>query len=810
MLEGMLRNIRWATRGLRRTPGFAVTTILTLALGIGLSTAVFTVAQALLLRRLPVLDQDRLVVVWGETRDGSFAHYPVTVDDAREFARRTVSLERVAFYAYEGATPKPVREGDRISRFGQALVSGDFFDVLGTPPLLGRALRPEDDVAGAAPVVVLSHGAWQRRFGGDPDVIGRELLMHETGVAYTVVGVMPRGLDYPAGADYWAPLIPAKTGPDTDASGAAVDLIGRLAGVASPANTRDELTAYFGRISSPVWQRDLRGIVHTLPRLILGDTRPALIVFMAASALLLLITCINVADILVVRGLGRMRELAVRSALGASHGQVFVQLLTENLLLAIAGGASGLIVAAGAVRSFVTLAPAGLPRLDEIRLDWLTLLGAMAITAFAMLIFGLAPAFMTSHSPLQRILRSDARQSPSRRSRRATEGLVAGQVALALIVLSLAGLLAKSLLRLERAELSLDPSRLLIGELALRYELYDDKDSQRALMETISERLRALPGILAVSPVVAVPFSGPAGWDGRPTAEGQSAEEAAANPMLNMEVVSPDYFEALGMRLVRGRGFTDADREGSGPVVIVSQSMARHYWPNVDPIGKRLSMGPSLDGLFTVVGIVPDTRYRTLREARPSIYFPLRQSFFPYVPMNLAIRTSGPPARLVPAIRRAIAESSAGVALASAVPFDAFLERPLAQPRLNALLLVVFAAAAAALAAVGLFGVVTTMVRQRTRELGVRLALGATPPQLSRLVMRRGLGIAVSGMAAGLIGALIANRLMANMLYEVSPADATTLAAVSGFLLCIAMIAAMIPARSTTRIEPLAALRGDA
>jgi putative ABC transport system permease protein len=781
--EGMTRNLRWAMKGLRRTPGFTAMSILTLALGIGLSTAVFTVAQAMLLRRLPVLDQDRLVVLWGETRDGNFDNYPVTVADVREFARRSVALQQVAFVAYEGATQKPVREGDQISRYRQSLVSGDFFDVLGVRPLLGRALRPDDDIVGAGPILVLSHGVWQRRFGGSPEIVGRQLLMHETGVTYTIVGVMPEGLDYPAGTDYWAPLIPAKSRPGTDADGAAVDMIGRLADGASVADARNELTAFLGRPESPDWQRNLHGVVHTLPRLVLGETRPALLVFIAAAALLLLITCVNVADFLIVRGLGRMRELAVRSALGASRAQVFAQLLSENLLLAMAGGAAGLLVATGAVRAFIALAPAGLPRLTEIRPDSFTLAGAIGITTVALLAFGIAPALMASHSPLQQTLRSDARQS--------------------------AGLLAKSLNRLERAELAIEPSRLLIGELALKYDLYDDKESQRTLMQTISERLAGIPGIRAVSPVVAVPFSGSGGWDGRPTADGQSPEEAAANPMLNMDVVDPGYFEALGMRIVRGRGFTDADREGSGQVVIVSQSTARYFWPNDDPIGKRMSMGASEDESFTVIGVVPDTRYRELREARPSIYFPLRQSFFPYVPMNLAIRTNRPPAELVPAIRRTIAAAAPGVALASAVPFGTFLERPLAQPRLNALLLVVFATAAAALAAVGLFGVVTTMVRQRTRELGIRLALGATSRELRRMVMRRGLGIAATGMAAGLIGTLVANRLLRGLLYETSPADVPTLAAVCGLLLGIAMVSALIPAHSTTRIEAVSALRVD-
>src|SRR6266699_3509809 len=766
-MERLLQNIRLGIRSLRRTPGFALTAIVTLALGIGLATAVFTVVDALLLRRLPVRDQDRLVVLWGQAPDRAF-DYPLRLDEAREFARRTRSLAQVAFFGYEGAWPMPIRDGERIARLRGAIVSGEFFDVLGVQPSLGRALHAADDVIGAAPVLVLSYAAWQRRFGGDPKVLGRQIVMFGNGVAYTIVGVMPQGLDYPRGADMWRPLVPARTRPGTDSTVADVEVIGRLRPGAIAAHARAELTAFYGRPEGSPWDRDMRGVVHTLPRLVLGETQPALIAFAAAAGLLLLITCINVANLLLVRGLARVREIAVRSALGAGRGQVIVQLLTENALLALAGGALGLAVAAGAVRIFVAFAPAGVPRLDEIQVNATVLVGAVAITSIAMLIFALAPAVITSRVELERALRSDPRHSAGRRSRRATEAMVAGQLALALLVLSAAGLITRSFIKLEREELSFEPSHLLIGDLTLRCDRFDTAAKQRALLERLLSQVRAIPGVRAASPVVAVPFSGSGGWDGKPQAEGQSAEQAAANPMLNMEVVTPDYFETLGIPVRRGRVFTDADREGAPPVVVLSESAARHYWGSDDPIGKRLRMGENFEQTATVVGVVPDTRYRDLRDARASIYHPLRQSFFPYMPMNLAIRTSGPPAELVTTIRRVIAETEPGVALASAAPFGTYLEGPLAQPRLNALLLAVFAGAAVTLAAVGLFGVMMTTVRQRTRELGVRMALGATARDLRRMVMGRGLAVASAGAMLGLLGALLANRFLAAMLYEVT------------------------------------------
>jgi putative ABC transport system permease protein len=800
--------IRIAIRSLRRTPAFSIPAILTLAVGIGLSTAVYTVANALLLRRLPVRDQDRLVVLWGETRNHRFDHYPVTLASGREFSRRTRSLQHVAFYTYEGASPTAIQEGPELSLMRRSRISGDFFGVLGARPILGRSLGLEDDVVGAAPVVVLAHGAWQRVFRGRLDIVGRQIVSHENGVAYTIVGVMPPGLEFPPGVDFWAPVMPSAASlgaGDTDPIG--VDVIGRLAPGATAANARDELSEFFRRPEASVWSRDLVGVVHAFPQLVLGDARPAVIAFTAAVGLLLLITCINVANLLLVRGLARVREIAVRSALGASRGRVMAQLLIENAILAITGGALGVGLAAALVRSFVAFAPGGVPRLEEVRLNGGALAAAMGITGLAMLLFGLAPAMMTSRVELQAVLRSDARQSAGRRSRRAAEVLVAGQVALALLVLSAAGLIARSLIKLERADLSLQPSGLLIGELALRFDQYNDVAKQLALLEKLVPELRAIPGVRAVSPVVAAPFT--TGWSGRPGAEGQSPEQAARNPVLNMELVGPEYFAALGIPLLRGRVFTDQDRAGGPPVVMLSKSAARYYWPGGDAIGKRLAMGGELKQMLTVVGVVPDTRYRDLRDARPSIYFPLRQTFFPFAPTVLAIRTSNTPEDLVPAIRRAVAASASGVALGNVAPFDIFLDQPLAQPRLNALLLVVFAGAAVALAAIGLFGIMASMVRQRTRELGVRMALGASAGDVRRMVLRRGLTIAATGMAAGLLGAFAANRLLRAMLYEVSPTDGVTLALVAALLFAVAMVATFIPARSSTRIDPMIALRAE-
>ena len=819
----LAHDIRLALRGVRRAPAFAASVVLTLALGIGLATAVFTIANAVLLRRLPVADQDRLVVLAGRTADGRTDDWPLSVEDGRAFARDTRTLARVTFFGYEGAVPKPVRaEGvavggggpdgaparaaGEITRLRRALVAGDYFAVLGATPVLGRTLRPEDDVAGAPPVVVLSHRAWRERFGGAPDVVGRRLTYVDDGVAATVVGVMPPGLDWPRGTEMWAAVRAAL--PPTALPYVSQHALGRLAAGATPERARAEMTAFFRRDAAPPPLKTLTGVVHTLPDRVVGDTRPAVLVFAAASALLLVITCVNVANLLLVRGLARGREVAVRSAIGARRGRIVAERLTEHGVLAAAGGALGVAVAALAVRAFVALAPARLPRVDEVRLDGPALVGAVGITAVAMLLFAVAPAVVAVRVAPAAALRSGTRVGQSRGARLAGEGLVAGQLALALLVLSAAALLGRSFVRLERADLAFDASRLVVAELALRADRYATAEQQRALLDQLVPQVAALPGVRAVSPVVSPPFAGSAGWDGRPRREGQSREEAAANPTLNMEVVAPGYFAAFALPARRGRVFTADDRAGAPAAVVLSEAAARAYFPDGDAVGRRL-VAVAGEGLATVVGVVPDTRYRELREARATIYFPLAQSQFPFAPTTLAIRTSGAPETLVPALRRVVAEAAPGVEVASAAPFGRYLDAPLAQPRLNALLLAAFAGAAVLLAAVGLFGVMATAVRQRTRELGVRQALGATPRDLGRLVLGRGLAVSAVGAAAGVGGALAVNRLLAGLLYEVSPTDGATLAAVALGLLVLGGVASAVPARAGARVDPVRALRAE-
>ena len=647
IFDTIRRDLHVGVRGLRRTPSFTIATVLTLALGIGLSTAVFTVANTLLLEPLPVHDQQHVIVLWGRSLDGKYDNVPLIGDEHQEFQTAARALARVAFVAREGALIVPATVGGATMQLHRSLVSADLFAVLGTHPLLGRELRAEDDARGAAPVAMLSYTGWQRRFGGDPRVVGRHFQLPRTGADVTIVGVMPQGLDYPRGTDFWTPIIPATSAPGSDHPFREVDVVGRLAPGASMTVARDELTAFFSRDGAPPIQHGVHGVVHTLPELVVGDAKPAVLIFAAAAALLLLITCINVANLLLIRGVGRGREIAVRVALGASRGRIARQLLTESVVLAAAGSSVGAALAAASLRAFIALAPADVPRLDEIHVGAAMLGHATLIGMIATALFGVAPALIATRRDIEAALRSGSRQSASRTVRRATEALVVGQVALALMILSCAGVVARSLFALEHVTLAYDSSNLLLADLTLRRGQFDGREKQSALLDRLLPQIAAIPGVAAVTPVGNVPFSG-AGIDGLPMLEGQTQRDAAKNPFVNMEAVEPSYFATLGVPVAEGRGFTDADRATAPLVLVVNQSLARRFWPGESAIGKRFATRHAAHRRRRRARrAIPRPAYR---RGRRCIYR-LRQSPFPFAPMTLAIRTRGPSDAIVAALR---------------------------------------------------------------------------------------------------------------------------------------------------------------
>ena len=804
-----LQQFRLTIRSLARAPLFALTATLTLALGIGLSTAVFTIAEGILVQRLPVANEERLILLWGKTRDGRMANWPVTLDDVRTIVRASHTLDAVAFFPFRGATPVPIRVGDRVQSVQLALVSGNYFDVLGARPVLGRALRPDDDLPGARPVMVISNRVWQERFGGDSTVIGRSITTVEAGRAHTIVGVMPPGLEYPRGAELWAPLIAYSSANGFhDIVIRELDMLARLHASASASQARAELNAYFRHPDASGARRNLVGVTHAFSHEVLGDTRPALLLIAVAAAMLLFISCVNVATLLLIRALGRAKELVVRSALGASRARLVSQSLGESMVLSLAAGLVGMAFAVIAVRAFVALAPARTPRLDGVAVSGTTLLAAIAVTALAVLVSGSAPALFAARVDANQVLRAGTRSTGSRRARTMLEGMVMAQIAVAVVTLMGAGLTARSFIRLATADLSFRTDHLLIAPLTVTTTALPDPTRVRADLDVALRRLRALPSVQAVSLAFATPFvGGGGGIDGTLSLPRDSGDPGRSNPILNLEVASPEYFSTLGVPILRGRAFSDADVQGSTRVVIVSTSVARHYWPGEDPLGKRLV---GSDGEVTVVGVVPDTRYRDLRTARWSAYFPARQlPFGPMAPTTLVMRSNDPPATLLPHVRRALEETSPGLSLVNLTTVDALLDEPRSSARLNAMVLGLFATAAASLAALGLFAIIAAMVRQRTHELGIRMALGANATDIRALVVGRGLGLTLIGGAVGAAGALAASRLLTALSSELQPTDVLTLLGVVASMMLIALLASAVPAQWSTRIDPVIALRAD-
>lgn len=808
--EVLRQDVRYGGRALRRTPGFTLAAVLTLGVGIGAATAMFSVLDAVLLQPLPVAAEEEVLVAWRhDPRRDHFSHVPFDSRALEELERASRTLAGVAGVDYSGAWPRALRDGSETIMAPGALVTGDFFGVLGVEPVLGRALRPGDDRAGAEPVMVVSHAFW-RRHGSDPGILGRRWRLD--GRSHAVVGVMPPGFEYPRGAELWAAFAPAVAASPQGAH-MMLDLVGRLRPGATASQARQELDGWIaagdGELPAPL--RGMRSMVTPLPELLLGQVRPVVLLLGAAVGLLLVIACVNVAGLLLVRASARRQELAVRAALGARRSRLVGQLLAEGALLALGGGAVGVALALAAVPALAALVPPEIPRVELVAVDGRALAFALAASALTVLLFGLAPALWAARPGLAAGLRggrvSGAGDGSGGAARRA---LATGQVALTVVVLSAAALLGRSLLALQGEELGFRDERLLIAQVVPPTEQWQTQADRVALLDRIVARVREHPGVVSASPVTSAPFAGTGGWDAMYTAEGQTADEQARNPWLNMELVSGGFFETMGVPVLRGRAIQDSDREGAPPVAMVSEGVARRSWPGQDPIGRRIRLGgPSSPGdWYTVVGVVPDLRYRELASARPSVYFSLRQ-FPDGVPGWLAVRTRGDADAMVPALREALSVLHPDLTLGRAASMQQFLAEPLARPRFGTVLLLLFAALATALTALGVYGVVAALVRQRTHEIGVRIALGAAPGRIRRLVLRQGAVMAVAGAAVGTAGALLAARPLAPLLHGVAAGDPLVLASVAAGAVAVVLLASDLPARRATRVDPVRALRGE-
>ena len=805
-MDTLLNDIRYAIRTLARSPGFALTAILTLALGIGSTTAIYSVVDAVVLRPLPFPEPDRFVVPHA-TRPATGEQWSVAYLDFMDW-RDAKLFEHVA--VWQPSASDIAGDGDP-QRVAAVAVSEQFFGAIGVRPLLGRVLQPADNALDRDRVIVISHSLWRGRFGGDSAVIGREIRMG--GFVRTIVGVLPQGTEWPAGTEVWAPMkIADPNAADLlDADNFVFQAVARLAPTETIESTRAKMEVMAKRIeaANPAIRAGVSQTVITATEDLLGPTIPRILwILLGAVGVVLLIGCVNIANLMLARGATRMREVAVRTALGASRGRLIRQIFTESAVLAIAGGVVGVLLAYWSVKAVIAAAPPDVPRLDAATVNVTVLAVALLISLLSAMLFGLAPALHASSvRPGQALGEGGQRLAGGQRSRRGRTTLVVVELALALMLLAGAGLLTHSLIRLQRTNPGFDTQRVLTMAVALPDSRYGGREQRRAFYDRAIEGLEALPGVEVASVASALPIGGGGFYLGRMfLAEGKTEPSAEVDGMWN--VVGPGYFRALRMP-VRGREFTSRDDTTSTPVMIVNSHFAARMFPGENPIGKRALSSRDERVLREIVGVVDDVRYfGASDEVRALVYVPYKQD--PWRGMRIIVRTSVDPQGVVAATRRVIAGIDPDLAVASVSTMDDALAASLAAPRFTTGLLSGFAAVALVLVAVGLYGVLSYGITQRTHEIGIRMALGARSGHVLRMVVREAVLMVALGIIIGGAGALALSRVMTSLLFETSATDPLTFTVVVLLLGIVGALAAYLPARRATRVDPLIALRaGD-
>jgi putative ABC transport system permease protein len=792
-MDSFLSDLRYALRQLVKAPGFTAVAVVTLALGIGANTAMFSLVRGVLLRPLPYPQAERLVTAGLSLPDFDDLRRAATVfDDTAVWASNLYVL------GGEGA-------GEQVRG---ATVSDRFFSMLGTAAV-GRALSPAD---ARDKVVVLGHGLWTRRFGADRGLVGRTIRL--SGESYTVVGVMGPEFQFPSGQfDLWLPIDAAMAAAPEQRQNRSLRifrLLGRLAPGVTAAQAQGQVTAIADRLAKehPATNEGVGIALISIYDRLVGGVRAALLVLMGVVALVLLIASANVANLLLARARSREREIAIRTALGAGRGRLVRQLLTESVLLSAVGSVLGLILARWILDVLPTIAGADIPRLASVRID----LGVLAFTAAVAiatgLLFGLAPAWQAARSDAADGLRDGGRGSAGPASRRLRAGLTAAEVALSLVVLVGAGLLVQSLVRLLHVDAGFTAEGLLTANVGLFGPTPRTPAQRAAVAQEIVGRIARLPGVVAVGGGTGLPPLTAQRGTGF-LAEGVT-EAAAEARRAYFLAVTGDYFRALGTRVHEGRAFTEADAAGAPEVVILNRSLARRLYGEASALGRRVRLvNPDQgDGWRTVVGVVGDVRYSGLDDpGEAAIYTPFAQT--PFLWTYVMVRTSGPPMAMAGAIRQAVSAVDPTLEAAALKPMAAVVAEAVAQPRFNVMLLSAFAGLALLLAAVGIYGVISYSVVQRTKEIGIRMALGAGPGDVLRLVTGEGLRLAAMGVVVGLFAAAAAARLLTTLLFEVRPTDALTYAAAAGFLVTVALAASAVPAWRATRVAPVSALRAE-
>jgi predicted permease len=802
-IDTLVRDVRYGWRTLARNPAFTAAIVLALALGIGATTAVFSVVEAVLLRPLAYRDPERLVVMLHRGVN------PVAPANFFDWRRQASGFERMG--AAESWAPN-LTGGDEAETVPALRMTADVLPMLGVAPLLGRAFLPGEEAPGQDHVAVLGHALWQRRFGGDAGIVGRTIALN--GEPYTVVGVMPRAFAFPpfwaTGAELWAPLSLAERA--TSREGSSLRIFARLKPGARVAQARAEMAAITGRLEKeyPGTNRDV--VVRSLDDAVAGDVRPALLVLLGAVGFVLLITCANVAHMLLARAAARHREVALRATLGATRGRLIRQFLTESLMLAVAGGAAGILLALAGIRVLVALSPPNLPRVETVGLDAAALVFVAVVSMATGVAFGLAPALQAARRDVGESLKEGARGSTEGGPRsRLRSLLVASEFALALVLSAAAGLMIRSFVALAAIDPGFDPRGVLTMVVSVTGSKQAEPPRRASFYQELVEQVRALPGVRSASAINHLPLAGDIwGWPFK--VEGRPLPKPGESPTAAYRVVLPGYFETMGIPIVRGRDVAETDRRGSPGVVVVNDFLARNHWPGEDPIGKRITLdNPQRDpSWLTVVGVVKNA-VRSDWAAAPEdeIFLPylqtqryLERPDTPFSYMTLVVRTSGDASALAPAIRSTVASMDLRVPVSQVQTMEEVVAQSAAGPRFYLLLLGAFAAVAVLLAAVGIYGVMSYSVSRRTNEIGIRMALGAKPADVIRLVVGQGMVVAFAGAVVGLAGALGLTRLMSSLLYGVGASDPTTFLTVSLLLGAVALAASYVPARRASRIDP--------